>query len=124
MRKLSIFFIGVIFSFALLFCGNGNIVAFAQERMVFVGGMSAGFTLRTGEVQIIGFCEVVSDLGVTSPALESGLKSGDKILSVNGISIDSISGLNERIHQSDGKKLKIAVAYNLAISLLKLKAGT
>lgn len=109
MRKLSIFFMGVILSFALFFCGNGSIVAFAQERMVFVGGMSAGFTLKTGEVQVIGFCEVITNTGVFSPALEAGLKSGDKIISVNGVSIDGISSLNEIINQSEGKTLKIII---------------
>lgn len=128
MRKLGVFLIGVILSFAFLCCGFGRVdatvKAAADENIVYVGGMSAGFTLKTGGVQIIGICEVVSESGVKSPALNAGLKSGDKIRKINGISIENVPQLNEIVHQSEGKSLNVEIERSgeeFTVSVLPLK---
>ena len=100
MRKLSVFLMGLILSFAFLCCGLGTVKASAEGTTVYVGGMSAGFTLKTGGVQVIGLCEVLSENGARSPALNAGIKSGDKIRKINGISVESVTQLNELVHQS------------------------
>lgn len=109
MRKLSFFLLGASLSFSFAFC-NIHIdtsAASADAALVYVGGMSAGFTLRSGSPQIVGLCEIMTEDGVCSPALKAGLKTGDKIVSVNGIKIDSITRLNEIVHKSNGKKLSV-----------------
>ena len=109
MRKLSFFLLGASLSFSFAFCNihvDTN-VASADAALVYVGGMSAGFTLRSGSPQIVGLCEIMTEDGVSSPALKAGLKTGDKIVSVNGIKIDSITRLNEIVNKSNGKKLSV-----------------
>ena len=109
MRKLSFFLLGASLSFSFAFC-NINIaesVAAAESTLVYVGGMSAGFTLRSGCPQIVGLCEIMTEDGVCSPALNAGLKTGDKIITVNGIKIDAITRLNEIVNKSNGKKLSV-----------------
>ena len=109
MRKLSFFLLGASLSFSFAFCNihvDTNIAS-ADAALVYVGGMSAGFTLRSGSPQIVGLCEIVTENGVSSPALKAGLKTGDKIVSVNGIKIDSITRLNEIVNKSNGKKLSV-----------------
>ncbi|MBQ3505871.1 MAG: SpoIVB peptidase [Clostridia bacterium] len=109
MRKLSFFLLGASLSFSFAFCNihvDTN-VASADAALVYVGGMSAGFTLRSGSPQIVGLCEIMTENGVSSPALKAGLKTGDKIVSVNGIKIDSITRLNEIVNKSNGKKLSV-----------------
>ena len=109
MRKLSFFLLGASLSFSFAFC-NINInpsVASADATLVYVGGMSAGFTLRSGCPQIVGLCEIMTENGVCSPALNAGLKTGDKIVTVNGIKIETIAQLNELVNKSNGKKMSV-----------------
>ena len=111
MRKLGIFFMGAILSCAVAL-GSGNAVtasAEIQEQVVYVGGMSAGFTLKTGGAQIIGMCEVVTEHGVSSPALNAGLRAGDIINKAEDIAINSITELNEIFNKSGGKSIKFTI---------------
>ena len=73
MRKLSGLIFGIIMSLTFMFYGGKNIEARAEETKVYIGGMSAGFTLKTGGAQIIGFCDVIGEDGARSPALNAGL---------------------------------------------------
>ena len=110
MRKSSIFFMGALLSFTFAFCSNNVIFTSANSAtMVYVGGMSAGFTLQSGSPQIVGICEVMSENGVSSPALNAGLKTGDRILKVNEIKVETIAQLNEIVNKSKGKELKLTV---------------
>jgi stage IV sporulation protein B len=109
MRKLSFFVLGAVMSFG--FVGHGIIIrhANAEETIVCVGGMSAGFTLKSGEAQVIGLCEVVTENGVVSPAVQAGLRSGDRIVKVAGIRVETIDELNEIIGKSGGKAIAVEI---------------
>lgn len=109
MRKLSLFFMSAIMSGALIISGTYTISASAEAeaKTVYVGGISAGFTLKMGGVQIIGLSEVVTESGVCSPASRAGLRSGDVIQKAHGIRVESIYDLNEIIDKSQGKELTI-----------------
>ena len=111
MRKLSFFLLGAILTFAFVFCGFGvsTTSVFAHENIVFIGGMSAGFTLKSGNVQIVGTCEVMTENGVCSPALEAGLRTGDHIIKVGGIRVETIAELNEVVDKSQGKTVALEV---------------
>ena len=104
MRKLGFFIFGIVVSFAFAFCGYGVVTAAAEETIVSVGGMSAGFTLKSGDIQIVGTCEVITENGVYSPALEAGIRAGDKIISVDGVKVESITKLNELIDKLQGQR--------------------
>ena len=62
MRRLGVFIIGAFLSFLFIFGGYGVTArADKNEKIVYIGGMSAGFTLKTGGAQIIGMCDVVAE---------------------------------------------------------------
>ena len=108
MRKLSVFVLGALTAVSL--CGYGKAVtASAEEAVVYVGGMSAGFTLKAGGAQIIGMCEVMTENGVVSPALQAGLRAGDRIEKVGGIRVETIAQLNELVDKSRGKCLNLEI---------------
>lgn len=126
MRKLSFLIFGAILSFG---CIGGakkeiSVSAATDERTVYVGGMSAGFTLKTGGAQVIGLSEIVTEKGTCSPALTSGLRTGDKIQKIQGIRVDSITDLNEIVEKSKGVELNVEICrggetLNLAVTPVK-----
>ncbi len=111
MRKLGIFIVGASLSLACAFGGATEVRASAAEteKLVYIGGMSAGFTLKTGGPQIIGFSEVLTENGSLSPALKAGLRTGDIIYKVGGVKVDSLAHLNELVAKSKGKALKFEI---------------
>ena len=110
MRKSGVFLFMAAISTCIAFCGVNSVRASAdQKTIVYVGGMSAGFTLKTEGAQIIGLCEVISENRVKSPALEAGLKSGDVITKINGIAIESIMMMNEIVNKAQGKPLQFEI---------------
>ncbi len=109
MRKLSFFAFGMISS-AFILSGNATVsIAKADAPIVYIGGMAAGFTLQSGGVQVVGLCEVMTDNGVRAPATNAGIRSGDHIVKVEGIAIDSITKLNEIVDKSKGGEIKVEV---------------
>ncbi len=112
MRKASIFFIGLALSLAFAFGGVHSVTAVAEEKTVYVGGMSAGFTLKTGGAQVIGLSEIVTEIGANSPAYEAGIRVGDVIQKAGGIKVDTIAELNEIVDKSKGKSLDFEVVRN------------
>lgn len=123
MHKSSGFIVGVL-SLAFAFCSYNVITASAEDKTVYVGGMSAGFNLKTEGAQIIGTCEVVTETGSYSPASEAGLRMGDCILKIDGISVDSITELNEIVNKGKGKTQNFEISrgetsFNVSIQPLK-----
>ena len=113
MRKLGIFLIGASLSLCFTFgATNGVTKASAEEtetNVVYVGGMSAGFTLKTGGAQVIGTCEVVTENGSRSPASSAGVRAGDTIYKISGVRIETVAQLNEVIEKSGGKRLNAEI---------------
>ena len=107
MRKLDIFILSVAFSVCATTYVNEKITAKADEieKTVYVGGMSAGFTLKTGGAQIVGLTEILTENGSISPASKAGLRVEDVIYKVNDIPVETIVELNEIVNKSKGKSL-------------------
>ncbi len=121
MRKLSVFVLGALLSFS--FIGSGYTVKVsAQENLVYIGGMSAGFSLKSGCVQVVGLCEVMSENGVSSPSLNAGLRAGDRIVKIGGINVETIGELNEIVDKSKGKELSLDFERGGEMQTVKIKA--
>ena len=115
MRKLSVFILGTVSALTFAIGGykkEAAVTAKAEGVSVYVGGMSAGFTLKAGGVQIVGTCEVLSDTGVSSPASKAGLKAGDKIVKAAGIKIETIDELNDIVNKLQGKTIVLDIIRN------------
>lgn len=122
MRKTSIFFIGAALSITFVFGSVRSVTAIAEERTVYVGGMSAGFTLKTDGAQVIGLSEITTESGVCAPAQEGGLRVGDLIRKAGGISVKTIAQLNEIVDKSKGKTMEYEVVRNGEVMRFRLQA--
>ncbi len=111
MRKLSFFVMGTVACAFAFFSPKNDTVnaAAAEESIVYIGGMTTGFTLKSGGVQVVGLCEVMTEHGVQAPASKSGLRAGDHILKVEGVCIETITDLNEILDKCKGKEVSIEI---------------
>ena len=80
-------------------------VTVTQRKYVVPGGNVFGIRLYTKGVMVIRIDEVTTSSGNLSPGREAGLKEGDMIISVNGISVNRNKELSEIFSSCDGKSL-------------------
>ena len=66
---------------------------YADERQIYLGGFAAGFVLNTTTVEVVGVCDVLSEDGMSSPARNCGIQTGDIIEKINDIEIDATEDL-------------------------------
>ena len=121
MRRLSVFLMCAAVSLTIVGGKSRAISVSAAEYEVYVGGMSAGFTLKTGGAQIIGLSEVMVEGGVKTPAADIGLRAGDIIQKVGGIRVETIAELNEIVDKSKGKALNIEVLRGAEVMKLTIQ---
>jgi len=103
-------FLSALFFFAVL--SPRRVYAFADENSgveLYVGGMTAGFLLGGDGAKIVGFNEVKTDSGSSSPAREASLKEGDSIIRADEYKIESVSDLNAALKKSGGKEITLTV---------------
>ena len=107
MRKLGVFLLGAL---SLAIFTNPTVYrAQAEAISVYVGGMPAGFTLTVGGVQVLGFCDIMTEKGMCSPAANAGMQAGDRMIAAAGIPIENIGELNEILNKNKEKELIISV---------------
>ncbi len=113
MRRLGVFLLGFFLSLGGFCIKKEAIKAKAATSDVgvdvYIGGMPAGFTLSMGGTQVLGFCDVVTESGKHSPAMDAGLRAGDLIVSANGVNTETISKLNEVLSKNGEKPLKCKI---------------
>lgn len=84
-------------------------VTVTQRKYVVPGGNVFGIRLYTKGVMVIRIDEVTTSSGNTSPGKKAGLKEGDMIISVEGVSITRNKELSKMFAESGGKKLKMQI---------------
>ena len=75
-----------------------------------VGGHSIGILLQTEGVTVVGHSPVVLDNGDTAyPAKDAGIESGDFIIEINGVKVNTNAEVSKIINQAgaEGEKAKI-----------------
>lgn len=74
-------------------------VVFAEERL-YLGGMPAGFVIRTRGVEVVGVGDVITDNGPKSPAKDADIQVGDVILKIDNTEINSLSDVECAINDA------------------------
>jgi len=73
------------------------------------GGMPFGVKLYTDGVIVVGISGVDTDSGRKNPALDSGLKIGDIIVSINEKAVNTTDEVSSAVEQSGGNKISFTV---------------
>lgn len=98
-KKFTKILLGILFIVAFSCCMSVmRVYAFTGDEL-YLGGFPAGFVLNTQNVEVIGMCEINTENGMTCPARDGGIKSGDVIKSLNNIEITSASQLTKTLSE-------------------------
>ena len=108
MRRLK-FFIAAALAAGCFFLGGNIHIADASADLYYIGGMTAGFSLSAGGVEVVGFKDVTSESGSSCPATEAGMRTGDIIVAVDGIHTRSVEELNAAFARSAGKPVTLTL---------------
>ncbi len=94
MRKVKFKLLIVIVSLLISISSINFIYPNAFSEYVYLGGFTAGFTLKTKGATVVGISEVITQNGSISPCKCAGIEIGDVILSMNGKEINSASDID------------------------------
>lgn len=96
----------IIASFCVLGVFSG--LGFSNvSEYVYLGGMTAGFSVLTKGAEVIGVCDVLTDNGQFSPANDSSILAGDIIISIDGIETDNADDVSKAL--KDGKEKTLLI---------------
>ena len=86
-KKLAVFItVLTLFIFASL---TPSSVYANSEQSVYLGGFTAGFTLKTRGATVVGLTDVLGTERLSSPCKIAGIKAGDVIISLNGKAVNN-----------------------------------
>ncbi len=88
---------------------KSSTVSVTQRTYVVPGGEVFGIRLYTKGVIVAKLDLVTTAYGNISPAKAAGLKSGDTILSIDGIQVNRRSQVSDIVEKSLGKKVKVRI---------------
>lgn len=106
------------------FIPAGNIrVNVVDDNLVAVLGTPFGIKIYTDGVLVVGFSEVETESGKTTPAKQAGIKEGDFIVSLNGTNVYTNEEVMEIIKNSMGESIVAKIVRNGTKMTLRFKAA-
>ncbi len=109
LKKITIIALSIICAFNIFcVCDEPNITQAAEINEVIVGGVPFGVKLYSEGLVIVGFCDVVTEAGTSTPAYDAGLRVNDRITHVNGVPVKTSADLVEKI---EGSSNEIEITY-------------
>ena len=100
----------LIFVAVLLFSPLVGNKAYASGEFLYLGGIPAGFTVKTNGSTVIGLNDVVTEKGVESPARTNDIRVGDVILSVGGNPVSNVQSIAEAIKNCCGNPVEVVIS--------------
>lgn len=84
-------------------------VSVVDETCVVPCGTPFGIRMFTDGVVVVGLADIATSSGTVNPAAKAGLKVGDVITSINGITVETNSEVAQAVENCKGKGLKLSV---------------
>lgn len=106
LKKIKIFIFAGFLILNLFFCSIFTNTAYADNK-VYLGGMTAGFSLNTKGAEIVGLCDVITSDGLKTPSKDADLKIGDIILSIDRNDVNCAKDIELNIKNKNSVNLKI-----------------
>ena len=105
LKKLTL--LAVVFTLLLFSVNTPSNVYANSENSVYLGGFTAGFTLKTRGSTIVGLTDVLGTERLTSPCKIAGISVGDVIISINGKAVNNSSEIAGVLNAHKGGSLVV-----------------
>ena len=76
---------------------------------LYLGGIPAGFTIKTNGSTVIGLNDIITENGVYSPSESCDIRVGDIILTVDGRPVSNVQSISDILNESKGYPLEIVI---------------
>ena len=86
--------------------------AYSEHEFLYLGGIPAGFTIKTKGVTVIGLSDIVTKDGIFSPAKNADVKIGDVIISINKQPVNGSKSIGAILKKEGDKPLEIEISRN------------
>ena len=108
-KKLLLLFCAILTFFTITYQSQ---YAYAQTNYLYLGGMPAGFTIKSNGAVVIGLSDVVTDEGIFSPAKNADIQIGDILTEIDKQEICGSESIAKILKNSNGNPLEITVVRN------------
>ncbi len=88
----------------------------------YIGGMPVGMTLHSKGVIVLGIGTVLTENGAVKPFLDSRIREGDVIISINGGEILSVEDINRIINAPDSAGKEVEICFTRRGNTMCIKA--
>lgn len=78
-----------------------------NSMRLYPGGIPFGVKFMTDGVLIVGFCDITANGQRVNPSAAAGLKTGDRLMSINGQPLTSAEELTAAVENSGGRSLSV-----------------
>ncbi len=78
-----------------------------SQMKLYPGGIPFGIKFMTEGILIVGFCDIENGNKKSNPSSDAGLKTGDRIISVNGKTLLSSVELGEAVEKNGAKPMTV-----------------
>lgn len=78
-----------------------------DDNKVYLGGDVLGFALKSKGVVVVGGNLIITKDGEANPMKEAGIVSGDRIIVMNDVDINSVSDISDVLENCDGKQIEV-----------------
>ncbi len=105
-NKIYLFLLILIMAIGLL--SPINVYA-TDGSYLYLGGIPAGFTIKTNGSTVIGLNDIITENGVYSPSESCDIRVGDIILTVDGRPVSNVQSISDILNESKGYPLEIVI---------------
>lgn len=102
-NKIFCLLLALICSFA--FYSTNSV--YAEDNVIYLGGMSAGFSINVRGAYVAGICDVLTKDGLISPAKKCDIQVGDSIMYIDDYEINSAFDIEKALVKDGAKKIVV-----------------
>lgn len=108
-KRIVVVLLSLTVLFSIYFNRNS---AYAEHDFLYLGGIPAGFTIKTKGITVIGLSDIVTKDGIFSPAKNADIRVGDVILTLNDESVNGSASIGKLLKNKGSEPIKIELERN------------
>ena len=89
--------------------GSEPVMTARQRQLLVPGGDAFGVKVYASGVMVVGTADIETPQGVKNPATDAGVRVKDIITAVDGVSVNTVEDLSDRLQNCDGDPVMVTL---------------